>query len=89
MLNRKTKSPGVIQGFLCVAMGFERGSVERDDQLTKAIKEVKEQKKLIAAANENPDTNPDKQKKATQRATNILNHVLREATNRNPSKRTN
>lgn len=42
---------------------FERGSVERDDQLTKAIKEAKEQKKLIAAANENPDTNPDKQKK--------------------------
>ncbi|WP_298469890.1 MerR family transcriptional regulator [uncultured Psychrobacillus sp.] len=42
---------------------FERGSVERDDQLTKAIKEAQEQKKLIAAANENPDTNPDKQKK--------------------------
>ena len=28
---------------------FERGSIERDDQLTKAIKEAKEQKKLIAA----------------------------------------
>lgn len=42
---------------------FERGSVERDDQLTKAIKEAKEQKNLIAAANENPDTNPGKQKK--------------------------
>lgn len=42
---------------------FERGSVERDDQLTKAIKEAKEQKKLIAAANENPDTNLDKTKK--------------------------
>ncbi|CAH0317872.1 hypothetical protein SRABI96_05313 [Peribacillus sp. Bi96] len=42
---------------------FERGSIERDDQLTKAIKEAKEQKKLIAAANENPDTNPDTQKK--------------------------
>ncbi|MFU2018916.1 MerR family transcriptional regulator [Peribacillus butanolivorans] len=42
---------------------FERGSVDRDDQLTKAIKEAKEQKKLIAAANENQDINPDKQQK--------------------------
>ncbi|MEB2631966.1 MerR family transcriptional regulator [Peribacillus frigoritolerans] len=42
---------------------FERGSVERDDQLTKAIKEAKEQKKLIAVSNEDPDTNLDKHKK--------------------------
>ncbi|MGG0285883.1 hypothetical protein ABEY41_12355 [Peribacillus butanolivorans] len=36
---------------------FERGNVERNDQLTKTIKEAKEKKKLIA------DTNRDKHKK--------------------------
>ncbi|MGW6066943.1 hypothetical protein ACWFM6_18955, partial [Bacillus altitudinis] len=40
-----------------------RGSIERDKELDESNRAAKEAKQLIAAANENPDTNPDKQKK--------------------------
>ncbi|MEC0275456.1 hypothetical protein [Peribacillus frigoritolerans] len=40
-----------------------RGSIERDKELDESNRAAKEVKQLIAAAYENPDTNPDKQKK--------------------------
>ncbi|MGE7119523.1 hypothetical protein ACQKIC_04875 [Peribacillus sp. NPDC046944] len=59
--NKEFVIPGIQQ--IKGEVSSIRGSIERDKELDESNRAAKEAKQLIAAANENPDTNLDKQKK--------------------------
>lgn len=59
--NKEFVIPGIQQ--IKGEVSSIRGSIERDKELDESNRVAKEAKQLIAAANENPDTNLDKQKK--------------------------
>lgn len=60
-INKEFVIPGIQQ--IKGEVSSIRGSIECDKELDESNRAEKEAKQLIAAANENPDTNLDKQKK--------------------------
>ncbi|MFJ7309749.1 hypothetical protein [Peribacillus frigoritolerans] len=61
--NKEFVIPGIQQ--IKGEISSIRGSIERDKELDESNRAAKEAKQLIAAATENPDTTPDKQKRAS------------------------